>query len=352
MKFLNTKTEVIDLQLTSYGRYLLSTGKFRPHFYNFCDDGILYDSQYGGFDEEQKDIQNRIKSKTPRLQVQANYSGVESHIQRDLAPYVSPQQQHDSQVGIIPLPNSIQIDQDKYYSLKYPIGSTDVNTSDSPAWNITFLKGAITGSVNFLTGAYPTLNIPQITPKPIQYVTSIQKGDISDYTDADGSYIDVSAVDGEIILDISEENVFFGTQNFELQAFVVEKATFDGLSLGDVTDDEEFEVLTPLHFIESPTLVQNNLLLDKEETDIESEAFLNFNPEQVAPLDPTYVGYYMDISADKEIDEQTLCDLTVDHSAGVFSTRELVCEKKQATEVTDGGTVFDTDATDVDEECP
>ena len=30
MEFLNAKEQVIDLQLTSYGRYLLSIGKFKP----------------------------------------------------------------------------------------------------------------------------------------------------------------------------------------------------------------------------------------------------------------------------------------------------------------------------------
>ena len=54
MKFLDGKEQVIDIQLTSYGKYLLSKGKFRPHFYSFYDDGVLYDSEHGGFTEAQK----------------------------------------------------------------------------------------------------------------------------------------------------------------------------------------------------------------------------------------------------------------------------------------------------------
>ncbi len=43
MTFFNKKEEVIEIELTQYGKYLLSKGKFRPVFYAFSDDEILYD---------------------------------------------------------------------------------------------------------------------------------------------------------------------------------------------------------------------------------------------------------------------------------------------------------------------
>ena len=55
MKFLNKQEQVIDLQLTQYGKYLLSTGKFKPVFYAFFDDGILYDPNYGYGPQQQKE---------------------------------------------------------------------------------------------------------------------------------------------------------------------------------------------------------------------------------------------------------------------------------------------------------
>ena len=45
-KFLNKKEQVYDLQLTSYGKYLLSIGKFKPVYYAFFDDNVLYDKTY------------------------------------------------------------------------------------------------------------------------------------------------------------------------------------------------------------------------------------------------------------------------------------------------------------------
>tara|TARA_R100001594_G_scaffold147725_1_gene201275 strand:+ start:500 stop:2071 length:1572 start_codon:yes stop_codon:yes gene_type:complete len=45
-KFLNKKEQVYDLKLTTYGHYLLSNGTFRPAYYGFFDDNIIYDQQY------------------------------------------------------------------------------------------------------------------------------------------------------------------------------------------------------------------------------------------------------------------------------------------------------------------
>ena len=45
-KFLNKKEQVIDLKLTSYAKYLLSIGRFKPHSYAFFDDNVLYDKKY------------------------------------------------------------------------------------------------------------------------------------------------------------------------------------------------------------------------------------------------------------------------------------------------------------------
>ena len=70
MEFFNKKEEVIDLQLTQYGKHLLSMGRFKPVYYAFYDDGILYDSEYGGFTEAQNEAKNRIQNNTPNLKTQ------------------------------------------------------------------------------------------------------------------------------------------------------------------------------------------------------------------------------------------------------------------------------------------
>ena len=51
MEFFDKKEEVLDVQLTEYGKYLLSTGRMRPVYYAFFDDDILYDTNAASFSE-------------------------------------------------------------------------------------------------------------------------------------------------------------------------------------------------------------------------------------------------------------------------------------------------------------
>lgn len=70
MEFFDKKEEVIDVKLTRYGRNLLSKGMFRPQYYMFFDDDILYNSQKAGFTESQNSTEVRILEETPKLKTQ------------------------------------------------------------------------------------------------------------------------------------------------------------------------------------------------------------------------------------------------------------------------------------------
>ena len=63
-KFLDKKEQVIDFQLTPYGKHRLSVGQLKPAYYAFFDTGITYDSEYAGFTEVQTKIHERIKTET------------------------------------------------------------------------------------------------------------------------------------------------------------------------------------------------------------------------------------------------------------------------------------------------
>ena len=66
MAFFNKKQEVLDIQLTPYGEDLLSRGKFKPVYYAFFDDDVLYDaSGSAGIIEDQNDVEPRIQENTP-----------------------------------------------------------------------------------------------------------------------------------------------------------------------------------------------------------------------------------------------------------------------------------------------
>ena len=78
--FFDRKEDVIDLELTQYGKYLLSKGKMKPAYYAFYDDDILYDSDYTGISEEQNRTEDRIRLETPRPKTQYVYSGIENFV--------------------------------------------------------------------------------------------------------------------------------------------------------------------------------------------------------------------------------------------------------------------------------
>ena len=67
--FINKKEEVIDISLTQHGKYLISKGKFKPSFYAFYDDDVLYDAAHAKITSgSQNENLTRIKEKSkPQL---------------------------------------------------------------------------------------------------------------------------------------------------------------------------------------------------------------------------------------------------------------------------------------------
>jgi hypothetical protein len=70
MTFFNKKTEVMQIEMTPYGRYLYSIGKFKPPSYEFVDDDILYGNAGSQESAEgQGTAHKRIMEETPKLKI-------------------------------------------------------------------------------------------------------------------------------------------------------------------------------------------------------------------------------------------------------------------------------------------
>lgn len=76
MTFFNKKEEVVQLELTRLGRQKLAMGEFKPAYYEFLDDDILYDRRnfVSGSYEDQNEIKRRIKEKLSFRSVTAKQS--------------------------------------------------------------------------------------------------------------------------------------------------------------------------------------------------------------------------------------------------------------------------------------
>ena len=390
MKFMDKKEQVFDIQLTPYGEGLLSQGKFKPEYYSFFDDNVLYDSRYAGFTSSQNSIEPRIQEDTPQIATQCIYSNRDVHVNKGIAwrevIYTGPgiggavsdgggidttavagSGVVDTLMGEVPFvfgdrPMSLytikegvdlvmeikksyeqtpdvisdNIYERPHYGLKHPLGRSDILTQDAPAWSISMLRGEIDSSARVITGSnVPTINIPQINTK-ISFKTSVVKDErfISDYELAieypNGQFLDVRP--DYVLAQIIERNAEFTKDNFDIEVFEVTSGSFgNNLLFGTI------ESLRPLKFRKQIDLVQNNILYDEDEINVDYQ-----------PLTKDYVEYYFDIKVDNEIDKQIICS-SVDElkSKGRHVDVEIECEDVKNISLVD---IYSTDA--LSDPCP
>lgn len=321
MSFFNKKEEVIDLQLTQHGKYLLSLGKMKPVYYSFFDDNVLYDSQYGGVSESRNDIETRVQDQTPYIKTQYVFSGRESEIKK-----IIKQNKYNfdlPEIERINIPNTIE----KHYSLVSPIGTADLDNNKSSAFQLTFISGEISSSSNTLVGAFATQKIPQINTnlefkifkKDSNVVEPIPDEFRYVQTDTlpDGTYFEI--MENDLILHIIEKNTDFEKENFDIEMFIVEQEDVSGsIETPGVENPTKREILIPLLFGKEPEQVINNLLVDQT----------NFT--QIEDLTPNYVEYFFDLKVDNEIIESELCSkISKFKSENKFIDEEFNCEEKQ-----------------------
>ena len=279
MTFFNKKEEVIQVELTQYGKYLLSMGRWKPVYYAFYDDNILYDGAHGGVDEPQNSIEPRIQENTPQLKPQHTFTGRET----DFLQTYKKQILDTNERTRIKMDSPVQRD----YSLVAPLGTADNISQNAPRWKPTLLEGEIEKATHFLTSSYQTLDIPQIDCD-ITYNTSIKNisateffaegpadhGELDSEAFTDGSYVQVDT--DPFIMWVQEMDTVFEKENFDIEVYRSGTAGY-----------------VPLQFKKRPQQVINNLLVPIS--------------TMTMPLDDTYVEYYFDLLADAEISKVDLC---------------------------------------------
>jgi len=271
MVFFDDKEEVLEVQLTQYGKQLLMSGKFEPQYYAFFDEGILYDSQYGGFAENQNNAETRVRS-TPSLKSQYAYTGIDTTITKNNNLIRANKKEH------------LQQSYEKNYALYNSLGNSSLMSEKYPAWNVQFIKGFMSSSVNYLSSSFNIMKIPQLSSSMVYNVELGQDDSFArgfyDKKYDDGSYIKIQ--EDYILLQVDEQNTDFNKENFDIEVFIVETVPDNKIQSG------AREELKPLYFV-------------KREEDKEDSI------EALFPkLNPTFVEYYFDIECDNEINERLL----------------------------------------------
>ena len=290
--------------MTQFGRYLLSLGKFKPVFYSFHDDNVLYNVESTNISELQNDSGPRIKE-TPTLQPQASFSSLDKQFNGTYeSVWLHTElvgEEHGSQLQ----PTAI-----RNYMFSSPIGTSKINSDYAPAWELIFLNGQLSGSTNYMelvgkTGGKNVLKIPQLeadiiieTTSVTELAESVEEDFLSDFA------VLTSEEDMSILLKVSEENAPFQKKNFDIEVFEIIENVESGVTT---------ETLRPLYF----TMKQPG---DSTEFD-----FIN---ETIPDPDLTYTQHYFDLLTDDEIDDEMLCKYDpVQTKKGVFADkRTKICQ--------------------------
>lgn len=286
MSFFDKKEEVLEIELTRHGKEKLMNGEFKPKYYSFHDDGVIYDTNHAGFSEEVSASHDRITKNTAYSKPQSLYSEAGREEQDIRAQEILP---NNNKIGTIDL------------STKYG-PAFEVKMIDGRIENISNISGSLSGSNN---------NIPQINLEDLEFdvVTGYTGADEQNQDDQfsigisrefpDGTTINIRQK--QILLALLENNTPLKNDNFEIEIFEVSEKDNDE----KVLDKKEFA-----------------LNRGRQESFVEF-----FVPEQsgsIEEIDRENVEFFLDIKTDDEISKQELCEKISEDDKDIFSD-DLEC---------------------------
>ena len=323
MTFFNKKTDVIDIELTPYGRYLLSIGKLKPKYYDFSDDDVLYDIAADGVSSENnEDAHNRIVTNTPKLKTLYLTKGVESDAQEN---YGSTQATANTQIDQV---RTMTQEVSHNQRALMPLGRSSYSSQRFPNFQVTMLQGQITGSVPYLSLEDPSaskkivdfLPVPQIDVDFV--VTATITSELLDPSENhqfvtelyDGKYVKLTFESP--IIHLKEFGSFYEKENFDIEVYEISSYEYKSLVAGPGTEPYVGQSLRPKKFAIAPNAIVNDILV--------AESLPQFHPAET--ISTERVEYYFDIEVDKEISQEELCSVVQNlEVTNQFLDEELIC---------------------------
>ena len=330
MSFFNKKEDVLQVELTQFGKHLLSQGKWDPAYYSFYDDDIIYDHQYAGVTSEtgsgvaQNLIEGRIKE-VPRNRVQHVYTGIEAQVKRNnLLIRRGELIQDGNSVFVGKKANTTKEfmpTNDTNFSSYAPLGTSNLVNNYMPAWNITLFDGKLNNTAIQLTSSATSIGqkIPQLDTT-VEYFVVIEKvndNKIPNITEdevitqdlysaddevvggtanvlspdffEDDSYIKI--VSRDLLLKVEEFNAPYTNDNFDIEVYEMSSSQ-------DLAGNQH-QVWTPLYFPK-----KGNVVAQGVPTSVHQESDLSLDFPDV---NSTYVEYFFELNVDNEIEDQDLC---------------------------------------------
>jgi hypothetical protein len=288
-KFLDKKEQVIDFKLTNYGHYLLSIGNFKPTYYTFVDDNVVYDSEhFGRTDEVQNDIHKRIKEDTQYLESLVLFEEVGKNDIPDTEMNYFPS-------DVTPIQKTTRTDD---------VGE---NKQKAPSWKVVSLRSDISSSS--ILDIENDTRIPQINITASYFKKIVDSQEYANRTFNASTARVIEAVsnafadDKVIYLEMSEPVIYLEevntqllNENFDIEVFEVQ----DGSSAGG-------EKLIRKYFQDKQEQIVDGFMIAP-----------NPIPNSVDTITEDAIEKYFSVLVDGEIDEATACKLAADFNKQSF----------------------------------
>jgi hypothetical protein len=259
MTFFNKKEEVIDVQLTSEGRRLLSQGRFKPTYYEFYDDDIIYDIAYTSGSEIQNLTQDRILDETIYPKLNARFQGAKEKGQVNY----KNGKKNDDNIG-----KNIYLNESPFLT---PLASYDSLKQEAPYFEVRLISDNENPFTTGSSQAFPNsaMSIPQynITSSYLYYTVIEQPGTIYYREDP-------------LIIEVVEKNTQFTnfTKDFDIEIYEVTGSTealfqpkyflINDEKPRTEAETVEYQLQQDRIRYETPNLIDDNLLVLLDE-DIE-----------------------------------------------------------------------------------
>ena len=279
MAFKNKKQDVIELKLTQFGKGSLARGTFKPVYYRFFDDSIIYDRKYGGVSEHQNTTEDRIKSDLV-LETQHLVNGVETRFEEETKKIKSGQRSIFEELKRYENP----IEKEKI--LQSPLYKCNPGSQEAPYYTIESFTNNFTNTsgVQYLTQSGIHSKIPQLSMSPVYEIITDRTETIEnpgalydsetfiDISEPVIEFLDKSKIyikEQMVALSVNEFNVPFTDDNFEVEFYeIVEESTQSGVPgsptetrLVRISDPEEllelFDIKTDKNALQVPAKKRN-----------------------------------------------------------------------------------------------
>ena len=306
-RFLNKKQDVIDFKLTSYGKHLLGRGNFKPTYYAFFDDNILYDSQYAGLTEVQNEAHKRIKEETQYLEGLTLFRDLEEINNRDGVGEIN--------FFTVDIEPSLESPRKDIFRFDQVLGDASLQGGArvAPAWKAVSLNNSILSS-SFMD-AQNNSRVPQLhltasyslrtVTAESYYGESFNSNEPRDFELATVEFIDKKIIFLERqdpLFYIEQMNTELLTKNFEIEIF----------EYSDKVVGEEFHHLKRKYFPKTPPQIINGYMtmptnFDESALEETVEGSYSATGDTNNTLTPQDVKYFFDLVLDADIPRKSAC---------------------------------------------